>query len=57
MPKKYIPMKERAKLFHIRKKKLHEKLKTDQNLTSEERKKLTKKLSRMDKGSIRTVRG
>ena len=50
-------MKERAKLFHIRKKKLHEKLKTDQNLTSEERKKLTKKLSRMDKGSIRTVRG
>tara|TARA_Y100000992_G_scaffold206968_1_gene141670 strand:- start:748 stop:921 length:174 start_codon:yes stop_codon:yes gene_type:complete len=57
MPKKYIPMKERAKLFHVRKKKLQEKLKTDQNLTSEERKKLTKKLSRMGKGSIRTVRG
>lgn len=57
MPKKYIPMKERAKLFQVRKKKLQEKLKTDQNLTSEERKKLTKKLSRMGKGSIRTVRG
>ena len=50
-------MKDRARLFHEKKKKLHKKLKTDKSLTEEERKKLRKRLSRMGKGSAWTVRG
>ena len=57
MPKKYIPMKDRPRLFKEKKKKLQKKLETDKNLTEEERKKLRKRLSRMGKGSVRTIRG
>ena len=57
MPKKYIPMKDRPRLFKEKKKKLQKKLETDKNLTEEERKKLRKRLSRMGKGSVWTIRG
>jgi len=57
MPKKYIPMKDRPRLFQEKKEKLHKKLKTDKSLTEEERKKLRKRLSRMGKGSVWTIRG
>ena len=57
MPKKYIPMKDRPRLFKEKKKKLQKKLETDKNLTEEERKKLRKRISRMGKGSVRTIRG
>ena len=57
MPKKYIPMKDRPRLFKKKKKKLHKKLETDKSLTEEERKKLRKRLSRMGKGSVWTIRG
>ena len=57
MPKKYIPMKDRPRLFKEKKKKLQKKLETDKNLTEEERKKLRKRLSRMGKGSVSSVSG
>ena len=57
MPKKYIPMKDRPRLFKKKKKKLHKKLETDKSLTEEERKKLRKRLSRMGKGSVSSVSG
>ena len=57
MPKKYIPLKDRPKLFRKKREKWRKKLKTDESLTQEERKKLLDRYFRMGKGSIRAIRG
>ena len=57
MPKKYIPMKDRPKLFKKKQAQLRKKLQTDKSLTEEERKKLLDRYFRMGKGSVRTIRG
>jgi F0F1-type ATP synthase delta subunit len=55
--KKYIPIKERNRLFHKKRQALANKIKTDKSLSDQERKKFRKKLSKMGKGSVWTVRG
>jgi|TARA_B110000263_G_scaffold173538_1_gene151449 hypothetical protein len=55
--KKYISIKDRDKKFKRKRNQLKNKIRTDESLSPDEKKKLKKRLSRMGKGSVRTISG